>query len=269
MTPRTIAVLDFEATCEKRDTESAFDTTRQEVIEFPVMLIDSLEARVVDTFHAYVRPTFQPTLTPFCTSLTSITQATVDASKPIEEVMVDFTAWCVARGLSTETTVVATCGDWDMRQMWPKQVALKPGLVTPPIFKAWCNLKVIFQRQEGEKAAGMMGMLSHAGIAHTGVHHSGIDDVKNLCNLTLWMLSKGSAVVPTWAEAERQAERAHYDKKVRGRQQLLRDHQVALSRLPEAVSPEVRQAYEEKIARAEAELAAFVAKRGVFSSVPG
>ena len=65
---RYLLVLDFEATC--GDAVEG----QNEIIEFPTILYDLKEDKVLSTFHEYVRPVIHPTLTPFCIDLTGITQ---------------------------------------------------------------------------------------------------------------------------------------------------------------------------------------------------
>ena len=263
-TPDYIAVLDFEATCEERSRKSDWDPYRPEIIEFPVCLIDTQALEVVATFQRFVRPVEQPVLTNFCTELTSIRQEQLEGQPTIGEVMVDFERWCNEHGLTPENCCVATCGDWDLRRMWSKQVALCPELNTPALFKQWCNLKVIFSRQEGLKAPGMMGMLRHAGIPHVGIHHRGIDDVRNLCELTLWMLKQGTEVVATWGEPQRQSEIAYFTKKLAGKEKHFREMRLALKRLPEDASPSVRERYETTLANLTRELNQLRARKAVF-----
>ena len=62
-------VLDFEATCDK---DRKMET--QEIIEFPLVLVDAKTLKQVDEFRTYVRPTFHPELTNFCKELTGIQQ---------------------------------------------------------------------------------------------------------------------------------------------------------------------------------------------------
>lgn len=92
-----LLVLDFEATCDsKRGTirpqvknkichnivlfycTKRFDIctlkSYQEIIEFPVLNVETNSFEIVGTFHRYVKPEIHPTLTPFCTSLTGIIQ---------------------------------------------------------------------------------------------------------------------------------------------------------------------------------------------------
>ena len=69
-----ICVYDFECTCDnKKKLES------QEIIEFPVVIIDVKNKKIKSIFQTYVKPTIEPVLTPFCTELTGITQEQVDA----------------------------------------------------------------------------------------------------------------------------------------------------------------------------------------------
>merc|ERR1719401_2727356 len=69
------AVLDFEATC-----DSACKVEPQEVIEFPIVLVDAATGHALGEFRTYVRPVHHPHLTAFCTSLTGIQQETVDSA---------------------------------------------------------------------------------------------------------------------------------------------------------------------------------------------
>ena len=77
--PTHLLVLDFEATCREGAAIQP-----QEVIEFPCLLVRAADMVVEDQvglatsptpqFHEYVRPVAHPTLSPFCTQLTGITQ---------------------------------------------------------------------------------------------------------------------------------------------------------------------------------------------------
>ena len=64
---RYYAVMDLEATCDER---SGF--MPQEIIELPVVLLDSTTGQVVDEFRTFVRPQVHPSLTEFCTQLTGL-----------------------------------------------------------------------------------------------------------------------------------------------------------------------------------------------------
>lgn len=76
-----LLVLDFEATC---DENRGFGP--QEVIEFPTVVINTCTLQKEAEFHSYVRPVRNRKLTPFCTSLTGITQEQVDPAPTFPEV---------------------------------------------------------------------------------------------------------------------------------------------------------------------------------------
>lgn len=61
-------------------------------------------------FHRYVRPTEQPTLTEFCTTLTGITQGAVDAAQPLDGALADLQAWMESRGLMEHHRVAFCTG---------------------------------------------------------------------------------------------------------------------------------------------------------------
>ena len=67
------AILDFEATCENNDRG-----WKNEIIEFPTVIVDAKTLQTVDEFREFVKPVLNPTLTTFCTELTGITQDTID-----------------------------------------------------------------------------------------------------------------------------------------------------------------------------------------------
>lgn len=105
-----VLVLDFEATC-----ESAAIHYPHEIIEFPVVVLDTRTLKIVAEFHRYVRPTHNPTLSNFCTELTGITQAQVDVSNTIDVVLQEFQMWL-------EETVYPLCREW--KSEWEETCAL-------------------------------------------------------------------------------------------------------------------------------------------------
>ena len=64
-----IVVYDFECQCEDKTKDLTFN----EIIEFPIVVIDVKQRKIVAEFQTYVKPTIHPILTPFCTELTGIT----------------------------------------------------------------------------------------------------------------------------------------------------------------------------------------------------
>ncbi|KAG8900435.1 hypothetical protein FRB99_006045 [Tulasnella sp. 403] len=107
-------VLDVEATCAPGST---FDYPN-EIIEWPVVLMrwvdkDEVTGRaaelvVVDEFRSYVRPTWRPKLTDFCTSLTGITQPDIDSAPTFPEMLASFELWLQKHNLIPPPTALLT-----------------------------------------------------------------------------------------------------------------------------------------------------------------
>ncbi|CAD7924133.1 unnamed protein product [Amoebophrya sp. A120] len=144
---------------------------------------------VTEEFNSFVRPVRFPILTPFCKSLTSITQdqvETADTFHPVWERWQQFMSKYPA-----EKVLFITCGDWDFRQCLPKQLAVADperrsntywGKNTP--IKRWCNLKQVFTALTGEIVTrDIPQMLEYFDLDFDGWEHRGIDDCKNIARV--------------------------------------------------------------------------------------
>lgn len=185
-------VLDFEATCDE-DKAKQFP---QEIIEFPSVVVDIRQKKVIDSFQEYVRPVKKPTLSAFCTKLTGITQEQVDKASAFPEVFKRYQKWLngVVGGSSY---IFITCGDWDLKTMLPSQLKLEGGLKAPSCFSKWINIKDSFTRCTKKNPKGMVGMLNHFKIELKGRHHSGIDDCKNISSVVIKMLELNMPITRT------------------------------------------------------------------------
>ncbi|KAL3868001.1 hypothetical protein ACJMK2_040841 [Sinanodonta woodiana] len=180
-------VLDFEATCDERENMHP-----QEIIEFPVLKVNSKTLETESIFHHYVEPDVHNKLTSFCIELTGIVQDMVDGKPHLTEVLTMFDKWMQDEGLLKPDTSFAfvTCGDWDLRKMLPSQCDYLHLPVTS-YFKKWINIKKAFAGLTGTFPKGMQDMLTQLSIPHQGRHHSGIDDCKNIANILTTMLRRG------------------------------------------------------------------------------
>jgi len=187
-------VLDFEATCEEDDPTQA---SWSEIIEFPCVLLDAITLQVVSEFSTFVRPTGRTTLTKFCTSLTSITQADVDGAPTLDEVLRRFGAWLPSVLGSDDTSRVlpVTCGEPDLSAMLPRECKRK-GLQIPAVLRRYCNIKRPYVAC-GLKSRGMSGMLDQLGLPLVGHHHRGIDDARNIANIAVQLVRMGSTIDQT------------------------------------------------------------------------
>ena len=195
-------VLDFEATC-----DDVHPPNPQEIIEFPSVLLDANTFEVVDEFESFVRPVHTK-LTKFCTELTSITQAQVDAAPPFPEVFAAHQDWLASHDLPTAggdlPYVIVTCGDWDLLTMLPAQLAAldPPATFVPTPYRQWLNVKVPFKAWHRKQArAGMARMLDLLGIELVGHHHRGIDDSRNIAKILRALAARNQTLRPTAALA--------------------------------------------------------------------
>ncbi|KAJ3319709.1 ERI1 exoribonuclease 3 [Boothiomyces sp. JEL0866] len=180
-----ILVLDFEATCGE-----GIGNHNQEIIEFPIVVVDVATLKVVDEFHTYVKPTTQ--LLPFCTELTGITQDQVENAPSLSQVLPQAEAFAK----KFPHSVFVTCGDWDLKTMLRVQTE-RESLFRDEIFQQWVNVKFAFNdtmadsKRKQNRAKGMAGMLNALGLDLVGRHHSGIDDARNIAKIAVELIKKG------------------------------------------------------------------------------
>ncbi|KAF8333976.1 ribonuclease H-like domain-containing protein [Cantharellus anzutake] len=126
-------VVDVEATCH---SGCGFDYPN-EIIEWPVILLrwndqteDGRASSLVQVaeFRSYVRPTWRPQLSTFCTDLTGITQADIDSAPTWPEVLGLFAEFLAHHGLIDPRTgarsqkfIFCCDGPFDIRDFVTKQ----------------------------------------------------------------------------------------------------------------------------------------------------
>jgi inhibitor of KinA sporulation pathway (predicted exonuclease) len=175
---RHYAVIDVEATC---SDDGAFPREEMEIIEIGAVLVGAEDLETVDTFQTFVRPMRHGTLTPFCTRLTTITQADVDAAPRFPAALRKLRSV-----LAGKDALFCSWGDYDRRQF--ERDARLHG-VTLPFGDRHLNLKKEFARRLGEtRLHGTGQALRHVGLQPTGTHHRGLDDARNIARLLPWAL---------------------------------------------------------------------------------
>lgn len=193
-----ICVLDFEANCMKKGTPDP-----QEIIEFPVLLVDACAGDVRDIFHTYVKPDVHPNISQFCTDLTGITREIVNNGVSLEQTLVAHQAWLDRHKLvpawlpktsaDQSTFLYLTCGDWDLKTCLPRQLAYH-GQDVPTFAERWINIKPVFMQVykiHTKRGLGMVTMLEILNLDQLGRHHSGIDDCRNIALIVKTMIQAG------------------------------------------------------------------------------
>jgi inhibitor of KinA sporulation pathway (predicted exonuclease) len=178
-------ILDFEANC--LENKKIYP---QEIIEFPSIILSVKENSTNPTiFHQYINATLP--ITPFCTSLTGITQEMVDDGIHFTQCLQEHDKWRNENSITSQNSIYITCGDWDLKTALPKYCE-HLGNKMPNYFKNWINIKKEFKSfYHIKKIGGMMGMLKHLGITPEGRHHSGIDDTRNITKIVQQMINDG------------------------------------------------------------------------------
>ncbi|HDR8951134.1 3'-5' exonuclease [Burkholderia vietnamiensis] len=176
-TPPTILVVDVEATC--AENEPDFD---MEMIEVAAVWVGA-DGSILDRFQSFVRPIFNPQLEPFCTQLTGITQADVDAAPLFPEVADALRAF-VARHLQAGS-IWTSWGSYD-RTQFTRDSARHD--VSMPIALPHENAKSMFAKtQRIGKQVGMARACALAGLPLIGTHHRALDDALNVARLLPWV----------------------------------------------------------------------------------
>ncbi|KAL9645672.1 hypothetical protein ABK040_003405 [Willaertia magna] len=190
-----------------------------EILEFPVLLLNSKTLEIVDTFHHYIRPT-------------KMTEEHINEyvkgkyvrwglEKEWHEKAISFTE-CLElfkQFLSKHQLIsidnfdkihygaysyaFITCGNWDIKTQIPKQCSIC-NIKLPVYFRKWINCKEIYNKFYKARITGMRGMLNGLKIKLEGNHHSGIDDVKNIVSVVKEMITQGAVFNITGVRKQRQ-----------------------------------------------------------------
>ena len=128
--PAFYLVIDLEATC---DESYKIPKPQTEIIEIGAVLADAATLEPVDEIGIFVRPVVHRQLTPFCTQLTSITQADVDGAPLFPKAIA-----ALAAALKGRDFLFCSWGDYDKNQL--ERDARRHG-VSLPLGKEHLNLK--------------------------------------------------------------------------------------------------------------------------------
>ncbi len=174
-----IIVVDVEATC---DDGGLVPRREMEIIEIGAVVLNRRTLTVTTEFQAFVRPVRHPILTPFCSGLTTIEQADVDAALTFPEVAAALADWWAPLA----PAIWGSWGAYDHTQF--EQDTAHHG-VAFPLPAAHVNIKARFSEQHNTRRRfGMAGALRKMGMPLTGTHHRGIDDARNIVRLTPFAL---------------------------------------------------------------------------------
>ena len=134
-----LLVYDFECNCSKDRSAIKFN----EIVEFPVVIIDLSTNQVAYEFHTYVRPVVEKELNPFCTELTGITNEMVlkEGTPTLQEALQNLHNFLEEKGILSEEFVLCSCGDFDGNQLI-REARFK-NFSYPSYMKRWINFKKV------------------------------------------------------------------------------------------------------------------------------
>jgi inhibitor of KinA sporulation pathway (predicted exonuclease) len=172
-----ILVVDIESTCWEGDPPRGEEN---EIIEIGVCTLEVASGRRRDKRSILVRPE-RSRVSPFCTALTTLTQAQVDAGVSFKE------ACATLKGeLKAQDRLWASYGDYD-RRMFERQ-CLGTG-VAFPFGPGHLNVKSLFAVVHAlPREIGMAEALERTGAALEGTHHRGGDDAWNIASILARLL---------------------------------------------------------------------------------
>jgi inhibitor of KinA sporulation pathway (predicted exonuclease) len=177
-------VIDVEATC---DEDHRIPRDQSEIIEVGAVLCEDATLSPVGEFQTFVRPVRHPRLTPFCTRLTSISQADVDAAPGFAAAMQGLAAFLRDSGAAGRFTF-CSWGDYDRQQFSRDE---RRSGVRAPLGARHVNLKEAFRRRSGD--GGRLGcgqIMRRVGLSFQGTAHRGIDDARNIARLLPYCLGR-------------------------------------------------------------------------------
>lgn len=176
-----IIVIDIEATCwEKRGTPPG---ERSEIIEVGVALVDATTFAVSAPASLLVRPSVSR-VSPFCTTLTTLTQELLDAEG------ISFAEACqrLVEQYDAPHRLWASWGSYD-KTMFVEQCGWMQ--VPYPFSALHVNLKALFAEKENHRnRMGMAAALKYLELPLQGTHHRGGDDAHNIARILRVMLER-------------------------------------------------------------------------------
>ncbi|KAL0947144.1 hypothetical protein HGRIS_013272 [Hohenbuehelia grisea] len=218
-------VLDVEATCQ---LGSSFDYPN-EIIEFPVCLMrwkdtadgGQSQLEVVDEFRSFVKPSWRPTLSQFCTQLTGITQDQVDGAPNFAGVLALMHRFLVKNGLldaETGQPLMRFCwccdGPWDIRDFFVKQCFISQVDMPDWIRGDMLDVRLLVAHSlttqhkpnpipnprspnTFRRTLNIPGQLKALGLSpFEGTLHSGIDDTRNIARIVAELARRGIRLQP-------------------------------------------------------------------------
>lgn len=184
--PRYLLVFDLEG--------------KHEIIEFPVIVLDTVSRQEIGRFQSFVRPTGEH---PEVRQFKGLEAQPESPAVSFTKVLIEFDTWLqatIGRSVNSQWQDAAflSCGDFDCRKIYDQ--CYYSEISTPLAFCQWVNIKRTYEWIYGGTYNGMKTMLSQlrlldrSGNPMYGFHHLGMHDVENICRCALHLLEEGHQI---------------------------------------------------------------------------
>ncbi|KAF9792345.1 ribonuclease H-like domain-containing protein [Thelephora terrestris] len=219
-------VFDVEATCQ----EGAGMDYPNEIIEWPVCLLGWRDKTngildIVSEFRTFVKPTWRPQLSEFCTRLTGITQDQTDNAPSFPDVIQSMADFLITHRILDETDcrpLVRFCwcsdGPWDICDFVVKQCFIskvnhiilieaisrasrsREMKVPQWISNQFIDVRVLLCGRDRKKHR-TMNISKQLQVLQLGAFigrpHSGIDDARNISRVLIELARRSRPLLPT------------------------------------------------------------------------
>ena len=163
-------VFDLELTCWAGDRAGR----TQEIIEIGAYKI-SPYGTLKSKFSKFVKPLQYPSLSPYCTQLTNISQDMINQAKPFKNVFEDFYEWAE---FDLEPYQLIAWGDKDLQYL---SAECKANKLETDWLKPYNDLKTQYQKiKKLYEPKGLKHAIESEGFEFEGIQHRAIDDAYNL-----------------------------------------------------------------------------------------
>ena len=208
-----IGFLDLEATCEEEGVPPT--SPHHEIILLCIVVVSverlvielfrypkrslatAVRAATVGVFDQLTKPVYAQ-ISPFCKSLTGIDDSMLVDAPSFPETLRQCSQWILDMfkelNLSLDKFVLATCGNWDLEFMLPRDIERHrvPHSSVNDVFKTFINVKSEFRRfYDRELPTSLDQMCKTVGHEPTGTRHSAYYDSLNLAAVYASMLRDG------------------------------------------------------------------------------
>ncbi len=172
-----ILVIDVESTCWDGPPPPGEES---EIIEVGLCVIDLMTLERIDKQSLLIRPQ-RSRLSPFCTELTTITEADLERGGSLAEA-----CRILRKDYDAKNRPWASWGDYDRRQF---EKVCRASEVGYPFGPTHLNIKNLFAMAAGAShELGLDAAFSRLGWQMEGTHHRGVDDAWNIARILCHLL---------------------------------------------------------------------------------